>query len=62
MIKVLAGSLNFLKIDLVNRFKSLWVVTTLDGGEDYLVSERVIPLIGSHLKEFQNLLDEKRES
>lgn len=54
MIKVLAGSLNSLKIDLVNRFKSLWVVTTLDGGEDYLVSERVIPLIGSHLKEFQN--------
>ena len=49
---MLAESLNSLKIDLVNRFKVLWVTNVFDGSEYYLVSDRIIALVGSHLKEF----------
>ena len=40
MLRMLAESFNSLKIDVVNRFKALWVTNALDGSEDYLVSEK----------------------
>ena len=58
-MRMLAESFNSLKIDVVNRFKALWVTTALDGSEDYLVSERIIALVGSHLKEFRDDLMKK---
>ena len=76
IIRMLAESFNSLKMDLVNRFKTIWVVNSsddcfssedrdsdsegCDSSEDYLVSERVIPLVGSHWKKFQNELMKKR--
>ena len=54
MMKMLAESFNSLKIDEVNRFKALWVTNALDSSEDYLVSEKIIALVGSHLKEFRD--------
>ena len=54
MMKLLAESFNSVKIDVVNCFKALWVTNALDGSEDYLVSEKVIALVGSHLKEFRD--------
>ena len=54
MMKMLAESFNSLKIDEVNRFKVLWVTNALDSSEDYLVSEKIIALVGSHLKEFRD--------
>ena len=54
MMKMLAESFNSLKIDEVNRFKALWVTNALDSSEDYLVSEKIMALVGSHLKEFRD--------
>ena len=45
MTWMLAESLNSLKIDLVNRFKVLWVTNVFDGSEYYLVSDRIIALV-----------------
>ena len=59
MMRMLAESFNSLKIDVVNRFKALWVMNALDGSEDYLGSERIIALVGSHLKEFRDELMKK---
>ena len=59
MMKMLVESFNSLKIDVVNRFKTPCFTNALDGSEDYLVSERVIALVGSHLKEFWDELMQK---
>ena len=52
-------SFNSLMIDVVNRLKALWVTNALDCSEDYSVSERIIALVGSHLKEFWDELMKK---
>ena len=39
-----------------SRFKALWVTNALDGSKDYLVSERIIALVGEKLKAFQRRL------
>ena len=59
MMGVLAEGFNSLTIDVDNRFKALWVTNALDSNEDYLVSERIITLVDSHLKEFWDELMEK---
>ena len=58
MMGMLAEGFNSLTIDVDNRFKALWVTNALDSNKDYLVSERIITLVGSHLKEFWDELME----
>ena len=48
-------SLNSLEIDVTSRFKTLWVINTLDGSEDYLASERAFALVGKSFKQ-RNLM------
>ena len=48
---MLAESFNSFKIDTANCFKPYWVTNSLDGREDYLVQEKIIALVDSHLKE-----------
>ena len=55
-MRMLVESFDSLEIDVVNRFKALWVTNAVDGSEDYLVSERIITLVGDQLKEFRNEL------
>ena len=59
MMGMLAEGFNSLTIDVDNHFKALWVTNALDSSKDYLVSERIITLVGSHLKEFWDELMEK---
>ena len=59
MMTMFAKSLNYLKIDAANRFKALCITNVLDVSKDYLVSERIIALLNSHLKEFGKELMEK---
>ena len=48
---MLAESFNSFKIDTANYVKPYWVTNSLDGSEDYLVQEKIIALVDSHLKE-----------
>ena len=59
IMRMLVESFDSLEIDVVNRFKALWVTNALDGTEDYLVSERIITLVGDQLKEFRDDLMKK---
>ena len=59
IMRMLVESFDLLEIDVVNRFKALWVTNALDGSEDYLVSERIIMLVGDQLKEFRDKLMKK---
>ena len=49
-----------LEIDTESRFKALWVTNALDGTKDYLVSERVMLLVGNKMKVFRNDLMKKK--
>lgn len=60
MMRMLAESLEAVDIDVVTRFKSLWVTNALDGSEDYLVSERIIMLVGEKLKAFRAKLNKNK--
>ena len=59
IMRMLVESFDSLEIDVVNRFKALWVTNALNGSEDYLVSERIITLVGDQLKEFRDELMKK---
>ncbi len=48
MMRMLVES-NSLDVDIPARYKALWVTNKLDGSEDYLVSERVMTLVGTNL-------------
>ena len=54
MMRMLSESF---EIDVVMHFKSLWVTNALDGSKDYLVSERIIMLVGEKLKVFRKKLN-----
>ena len=62
MIRMLVKRFNSLKIDVVNRFKALWIPNALDGSEDFLVSERITALVRSNLKEVQDELMKKERA
>ena len=57
---MLKKSFDSLEIDVASRFKVLWVTSALDGSEDYVVSERIIALVGNKMKTFCNDLMKKR--
>ena len=56
MIRMLVESFNSLNIDISACYKVLWLTDKLDGSEDYLVSERIMRLVGGRLKEFREEL------
>ena len=60
MMRMLKKSFDSLEIDVGSRFKALWVTNALDGSEDYLVSERIITLVGNKMKTFRNDLMKKK--
>ena len=57
MIRMLSERFEAVEIDVVTHFKSLWVTNALDGSEDYLVSERIMMLVGEKLKVFRKQLN-----
>ena len=46
MINMIATAWNKLNGDHIHAFKTLFVINSLDGSEDYLVSDRLFKLIG----------------
>ena len=56
-MRMLSESFEAVEIDVVTHFKSLWVTNALDGSKDYLVSERIMMLIGEKLKVFRKHLN-----
>ena len=60
MMQMLKKSFDSLEIDVASRFKALWVTNALDRSEDYLVSERIIALVGNKMKTFHNDLMKKK--
>ena len=61
-MRMLKKSFGSLEIDVSSRFKALWVTNALDGSEDYLVSERIIALVGNKMKTFLNDLMKKKSA
>ena len=59
-MRMLVQSFDSIEIDVVKRFKSLWVTNALDGSEDYLVSERVMLLVGDQMKKFRQNLNSNK--
>ena len=60
MMRILVESFKSLEIDVESCFEALWVTNALDGTEDYLVSERVMLLVGNKMKVFRNDLMKKK--
>ena len=54
MMRMLIESFKSLESDFVNRFKTLWVTNFSEGSEDYLVSERLMLLVGEKMKAFRD--------
>ena len=60
MMRILVESFKSLEINVESCFEALWVTNALDGTEDYLVSERVMLLVGNKMKVFRNDLMKKK--
>ena len=56
MMKMLVESVQSIDVDIPARYKALWLTSALDGSEDYLVSERIMSLVGEELKAFRTEL------
>ena len=56
MMHMLVRSQDNLNIDFPARFKALWMTNALDGSEDYLVSQRIMDLVGPEMKKFREKL------
>ena len=52
MMQVLVESLQNISADIPAHYKALWLKSTLDGSEDYLVSDKIMTLVGDDLKKF----------
>ena len=60
MMRILVETFKSLEINVESCFEALWVTNALDGTEDYLVSERVMLLVGNKMKVFRNDLMKKK--
>ena len=60
MMRMLVESLQSIDVDVQGRYKSLWLTCALDGGEDYLVSEKLMSMVGKDLKKFRAELMKSR--
>ena len=58
MMKMIATAWNKLNVDHTCSFKTLFVINSLDGSEDYLVSDRLFQLIGDSMVSFREKLIE----
>ena len=47
------------RVDVEDRFKALWVTNNFDGSEDFLVSQKIMDLVGTELIEYRKRLMEK---
>jgi len=55
MMRMLVESVQRIDIDIPARYKSLWL-TSANGSEDYLVSEKIMEMVGKELKELRSEL------
>ena len=60
MMRMLVESLQSIDVDVQGRYKSLWLTCALDGSEDYLVSEKLMSMVGEDLKKFRAELMKSR--
>ena len=60
MMRMLIESFKSLESDFVNRFKTLWVTNVSEGSEDYLVSEKLMLLVGEKMKSFRDQFKKKK--
>ena len=58
MMKMIATAWNKLNVDHTCSFKTLFVINSLDGSEDYLVSDRLFQSIGDSMVSFREKLIE----
>ena len=58
MTKMIATAWNKLNVDHTRAFKTLFVINSLDGSEDYLESDRLFQLIGDSMVSFREKLIE----
>ena len=58
MMKMIAAAWNKLNVDHTRAFKTLFVINSLDGSEDYLESDRLFQLIGDSMVSFREKLIE----
>ena len=61
MIRMLSERFEAVEIDVVTHFKSLWVTNASDGSEDYLVSERIMMLLGEKIESVSQTAKQSRE-
>ena len=47
------------RVDVDDRFKALWVTNNFDGSEDFLVSQKIMDLVGTEMIEYRKRLMEK---
>ena len=60
IVSMVYESMKNSRVDNVKSFKSLWLTNALDGSEDWKVSDKIMNLVGTRLKEFrQKLMAEK---
>lgn len=52
MVQMLVDSLESIDVDIPARYKAPMLTSALDGSEDYLASEKIMSLVGKHLKTF----------
>ena len=59
MMSIVTQANDALKIDKASAFKSVWVSNALDRSEDYLVSDRIMRLVGTSMQDFREELKSK---
>ena len=60
IIRMVCEAMENTPVDNVRAFKNLFLTNDLNGSEDWLVSDKIIELVGNEIKEFrQQLMKEK---
>ena len=54
MMSLLVKSEKEVALDTYAAFESVWVTNSLDGSEDYLVSDKMFGLVGDSMRQFRN--------
>ena len=59
MISLLVEYEKAITLDTNAAFKSFWVTNSLDGSEDYLVSNKIFGFVGDSMRQFRNEMTAK---
>ena len=59
MMSLLVESEKAIALDTSATFKSVWLTNSLDGSEDYLVSDKIFGLVGDTMRQFRNEMTAK---